>query len=340
MAPFPAPLRGNITTVDQLGAFVSEYWSTMVRKELRPKLIMKSAVRPLPVPKVGKAAHIPEIKNLGVFDFVSGQHVNAQYRSPTDYTAFCDRRKESSVALDDLAEFYDDKNVRAIYRDLQLYALQRDYDNAVLGMRAGIPQSQWIFSSSTGTAAGDPEPFDEASILAAREKLWRANVDSSDIRLYIGVVQHTDLLSNPRILNRDTYPSYVMASGEVGQIYGMRCIVSNNIVNNTLDGWVNDENSTPLPAPGVAGSPYLPSQGNVYPLPRGKTGDEVAKPFITALMCHKDWCFDTSPAGAASLKFTTSFENSLQSHLIVGMHHYGHKVWRSDHAVLIHSAGR
>lgn len=341
MSQLPLPYRGQAAGTADLGAFIKEYWSTMVLKELRPQLIMKSAVRSLPAPGPGKAAHIPEIKNLGVYDLVSGQAVRAQHRSPTDWEVYADQRKESSVAIDDLAEFYSDYNVRSIYRDLQVYALQRNYDNWILGHRAGVPTSNWIYCSSDGTAAGDPEPFDEASILAGREMLWRKNVPDNDIRLYIGVVQHTDLLSNSRIIDRDFYPNYVMESGELGRVYGMRCIVSNQIVNNTLDGWYNEDGSEPLPTPGVEGSPYLPSQGKVYPLPRGKTGNEVAQPFITALMCHKDWCIDSTPAGRASLKFTSSFENMLQTNLIVGTHHYGAKCWRADtHAVLIHSAGR
>lgn len=340
MAQLPAPYRGQTTGVANLGAFIKEYWADMVRKELNPLYVMKSAVRPLPADGPGKNAHIPEIKNLGVYDLVSGQPVNAQHREPTDYLIHCDRRKESSVAIDDLAEFYSSKDIRSIYKDLQIHALQRDYDNAVLGMRAGIPPSQWLFSSSDGTAAGDPEPFDEALILAGREKLWRANVRTEDLMLFVGVTQHVDLLTNPRLLNRDFYSGNVLMTGEVGQVYGMRCIVTNNIVNNTLDGWINEENSTPQPAPGVVGSPYLPTQGNVYPLPRGKTGNEVAQPFITALMCHRDWCLDATPKGRAGLKFTASFENLLQTNLIVGTAHYGHKVWRTDHAVLLHSAGR
>ena len=57
-------------------------------------------------------------------------------------------------------------------------------------------------------------------------------------------------------------------------------------------------------------------------------------------MCHKDWCIDSTPKGRAGLRFTASFENLLQTNLIVGTTHYGHKVWRTDHAVLLHSAGR
>lgn len=342
MAVLPAtPYRGNAATVSDLGAYIKEYWSTMVYKELRPQLIMKNALRPLPAPGPGKAAHIPETKNLGVYDLVPGQAVKAQFRSPTDWQVFADKRKESTVAIDDLGEFYAEYNVRAIYRDLQVYALQRDFDNFVLGHRAGVPTSNWIYCSSDGTAAGDPEPFDEAAILAAKEMLMRKNVPMNDLRLYIGVVQHTDLLSNSRIINTDFYPGYVMQSGQVGEVYGMRAIVTNQIVNNTLDGWSNEDDSTPQPTPGVAGSPYLPSQGAVYPLPRGKTGNEVAQPFITALMCHKDWCVDSTPKGRASLRFTASFENLIQTNVIVGTHHYGAKCWKADtHAVLIHSAGR
>ena len=340
MAQLPLPYRGQTTGVANLGAFIKEYWANMVRKELRPQLVMKSACRSLPAEGPGKAAHIPEIKNLGVYDLVSGQPVRAQHREPTDYEVYCDRRKESSVAIDDLAEFYSSYDVRSIYKDLQIYALQRDYDNAVLGMRAGLPETQWLFSSSDGTAAGDPEPFDEALILAGREKLWRKNVRTEDIMLFVSVTQHTDLLANSKIIDRDYYPGYVMSTGQIGSIYGMRCIVSNNIVPNTLDGWVNDDETTAQPAPGVAGSPYLPTQGHVYSLPRGKTGAEVAKPFQTALMCHKDWCIDSTPKGRAGLRFTASFENLLQTNLIVGTTHYGHKVWRTNHAVLLHSAGR
>lgn len=339
--PLPAPYSGSTINVSNSRAFIPKQWADMVLMRRDPGLVMKSACYPWPAKGKGDILYIPEFGDLGVYQRQRETSVHVQTQEPTQYEIKCDLEAESSIAIDDMVQYFANYNIRNMYANRQAYALRRDLDNRVLGMRAGLPLSQHIFNTTNGTASGTPLPLSPAAILAAKEKLILANVPEDSIKLYIGVYQHTDLLAHAQIIDRDYYPGYTIQNGQFGEIYGVRAIKSNNIVPNSLAGYRNGDKGQLLPTPGVIGSPYLPTQGKEFNyLPIGQTGNEAAEPFITALMCHEQWCLDATPKGRAGVKITESFENALQMHLIVAKQCYGHKIWRDDHAVLIHSAAK
>lgn len=335
------PLIGTSNNAGNLSALVPEMWADAVTMRRDPKLLLGNACKKWPAKGKGDILHIPEFDDLSVFDKIRGTSVRFQTQNPTDYTITCDKYKESSFSIEDIASVFVDKKVTSMFLDRQAFALRKDKDDFVLGMRAGLPYTQSIFCSSTGDQTGDPEPLNPAAILAALELLESAYVDTSQLRLYISISQHTDLRIDPNLIHKDWGSRSVIENGEIGSVYGIRTIVVNNMKPNTLTGWSNGPNDpTPRPTPGVEGSWYLPSQGNVYPLYRGKTGNEVAQPFVTALLCHEDWCLDSTPAGRASMKVTSDFDVATQEYLTVATQFYGFKVWRHDHAVLIYSAAR
>lgn len=337
----PKPYSGSTINLSNTRAFIPEMWADMVLKKRDPNLVMTGACRSWPATGKGDILHIPEFGDLGVYQRHRETPVVVQTQSPTDYTITCDMEVESSIAIEDMTEYFTKYNVRSIYAERQAYALRRDLDNRVLGMRAGLPMSQHIFHTTDGTINGTPLPFDEAAILAAKEKLMFANVPEDSLKLYVGIYQYTDLLANPRILDKDFYPGYVMQTGQFAEVYGMRAMKTHNIVANSLTGYKNGDKGQLEPTPGVTGSRYLPTQGNILnTLPLGQAGNEANEPFVTALMCHEDWCLNSTPRGRAGVKVTESFENALQMNLIVMKQFYGHKVWRDDHAVLIHSSAK
>lgn len=335
------PLIGTSNNAGNLKAFIPEMWADAITMRRDPDLLLLNACKKWPAKGKGDILHIPEFDDLSVFDKIRGTSVRFQTQTPTDYTITCDVYKESSFAIEDIAKVFVDERHTNAFLNRQAFALRRDKDNFVLGMRAGLPHTQAVFCSSTGDETGDPQPLNPAAILAALEKLELAFVDTSKLRLYISVEQHTDLRIDPNLIHKDWGSRSVIENGEIGSVYGIRTIVVNNLRTNSLTGYSNGKNDpTPRPTPGVEGSPYLPTQGNVYPLFRGKTGNEVAQPFVTALLCHEDWCLDSTPVGRAGMKVTSDFSVEMQEYLTVATQFYGFKVWREDHAVLIYSAGR
>lgn len=338
---YAPPLIGAVNNAGNLKAFIPEMWADAILMRRDPDLLMGNACKRWPAKGKGDILHIPEFDDMSVFLKHRETPVRFQTQDPTDYTITNDIYKECSWRIDDIAKVFIDQRHTDLFLNRQSFALRRDKDNFVLGMRAGVPSSQWLYCSSTGDETGDPEPLNPAILLAALEILESANVDTSSLRMYISVEQHTDLRIDPNLLNNDYYPGYVLEKGQIGEVYGMKCIVNNSIKPNSLTGYINGKaDPTPRPTPGVAGSPYFPTQGLTYPLPRGKTGNEVAQPFVTALICHEDWCLDATPIGRAGIKVTSDFSVEYQEYMTVATQYYGYKPWRTDAAILIHSAGR
>ena len=337
----PNPYLGGAINAGGMRALIPEMWADFVLMKRDTDLMMANAFRKWPAKGKGDILHIPEFEDMSVFNKRRETSVRFQTIDPTDYTITCDIYREASFRVEDVAKLFLSENHIQMYRNRQARALAQDKDNFALGMRAAIPPAQYVYCSSDGTAAGNPEPFNPAAILVAIEILRFAKVPLEECRLFVSVEQYTDLCIDPNLINRDYYPGSVMEKGEVGMVYGIRTIVNNAITANTLTGYTNGINDpTPRPTPGVSGSPYYPTQGLAYGLPRGKTGDEAAKPFVTAMLLHPDAILDSTPVGAAGMKVTTGFSVEMQEHMVVATQFYGAKGWRTDHAILIHSAAR
>jgi hypothetical protein len=105
-----------------------------------------------------------------------------------------------------------------------------------------------------------------------------------------------------------------------------------NVTTNSLTGYTNGTGAAAQPTPGVVGSSYLPTQDSYTALPTtgGGTGS-----FVTALACHPDWAKFATPLEP---KIEAGRSLELQMDEVVSTWIYGSKIYRSDHAVLLHTA--
>jgi hypothetical protein len=216
------------------------------------------------------------------------------------------------------------------------YALARDIDNHVLGLRAAINAipSQVVWSTTTGLQAGTPVPLSEAPILAAKQILDERDVPEADRVLIVSPAQYNQLLLNQEFISMDFVQNAPVVTGMVGTLYGMPVIKTTQIGVNSLTGYANGDGAPLQPTPGVAGSPYLPTQdqfGAGLPLTIGAP----AVPCQTAIMCSKEWA-------ALAMQLMPTTEASRQSLYlmdVVTVHQlYDAKLYRPDHAVVIHTA--
>jgi len=331
--------EGSAIGINNADVFIPELWSGEIKRERDTNFIFKSGISLLPmVGKKGDVVHIPEISRLAVNDKVYNTPVTLQSRTESEYTITIDKYKETSFMIEDIVGIQASYNLRSEYTREAGYALAQDIDNFVLGLRADIHSvpSQNIYASSDGTETGTPQGLDRASILAAKQLMDEAKVPMSGRVLYVSPAQAIDLLTIEQFINVDYVNNKPTMTGMVGSLYGINVVVSNNIVTNSLTGYTNGAGGTPSPTPGVEGSVYLPTQTftGTDSLPTNGVDGE-ADDWQTAMLVHRDWA---KLAMQLNPKTESSREVLFQADAVVATQIYGAKVYRPDHAVLIHTA--
>jgi hypothetical protein len=336
-----APYNGSANTLQANAAFIPQIWETELKKELDANFVLTQASTMVNfMGKKGDTIKIPLIKRMGVFDKLPETQVRLQSFPGENFEMKVDKYKEVSFMIEDILDLQANFSMRVPYISEAAYAMARDIDNSLLGLRASIPTTQQIVASSTGTIAGDPTPLDDAAVRAAMQRLDEANVPQRDRHWIVAVGQYTDLLGITKFTSRDFINGAPTTTGVIGTLYGIPVIATTQIGANTLDGYINGEGAIGEPTPGVVGSPYLPTQDTPVGLvsgglPRGKTGAEVASPFATCMLVQKDWARYAMQKTPSS---EMSRENLYQADVLVNTQVYGMRVYRTDHCVLIHTA--
>ena len=217
---------------------------------------------------------------------------------------------------------------------------------------------------------GTPAPLTYAMILLAKQKLDEADVPSQGRKLYISPAQYIDLLSINVFISADFNGGGApVKTGVVGSILDFTVEVSTQIGVNSNLGYRNGRDGVLLPTPGVLNSPYLPDQHGVtnartttsasdldsqgsaayLGLPvlsgAGATAADAGQTlglsggvnqWATAIACHPEWvCMGVQQ----SVKTESSRETLYLADAFVTSHLYGAKVWRPDHAVVLHTSG-
>jgi hypothetical protein len=290
------------------------------------------------VPMVGKKGdliHIPSISRMAVFDKLPETPVTLQARTEGEYTIIIDKYKESSFMIEDIVGIQAAYGLRSFYTQEAGYALARDLDNFLLGLRAEInaltPQVVW--NTSNGTSSGTPLALNRAAILSAKQILDEADVPMSGRKMITSVGGYNDLLTIDEFISADYVNGQPTVTGRVGTLFGMEVLSTSQVAANSTTGYVNGTGGTPQPTPGVAGSPYFPTQFTTTPTGLPTTANSL--PVATTLMYHPDWAILSMQLNP---KMESSREVLFQADAVVATQIYGAKVYRQDHAVLIHHA--
>jgi hypothetical protein len=290
--------------------------------------------------KKGDLFHIPRVGELTVEDKQTDQPLAMQVDDNTDYTVSVDTDRVASIGIDNFFEVMANYAVRQPYVAEMGYAMQKDLSLSLLGLRAAlynIPE-QNIFASSTGTLAGNGNKLDLAAILAARQTLLDADVDLSDICCLVSPQQETSLLSLIQATSGDYVSGRPTETGDLGTLYGIKFWRSTLMRANGPQGTIRrlaDGVMERSPSPGFAGSRYLPKQNNVVNTLPATFGGNSA-PVHSALMCSKEWA---AVILQNKLAPEVNYIPERMQTLIATRQTYGMKLYRQDHAVLIHTNG-
>lgn len=338
--------RGAAVTRANATSFIPEMWSSEVQRERDLQFVVSRFVKMLSGQFTkGDRLNIPRISRAAVNVKLPETPVNLQSRTDTSFFVDIDRYMESSFMIEDIVNIQSSYNLRSEYGREAGYSLARDIDNYLLALRAviygNVNQRVAALNGTVGAA------LNYSSLLSAKLQLDRAAVPDADRCLIVSATGYNQLLAVDKFINMDYSGAQAsVTTGKVGTIFNIPVIMSTNLVANSTTGYVNGSGATGAPTPGVASSPYLPSQDAFTALPTAWTavlnpaggttytantapgGSEVH----TALLCHKDWAvmaMQKSPGVESSREALYLADALIYSQV------YGGRVYRPDHAVVI-----
>lgn len=336
-----ATYRGSAVTKQVADVFIPEMWSNEVKRFIDQSFILKGYVKQIPFTgKKGDRIHIPLVSRAGVYTKLPETPVRLQARSEGGYYFDIDQYKESSFMIEDIVGIQASYNLRQEYTREAGYALARDMENSLLALRAAINNvaTQRIYNTADGTLAGASKPLDFAAILTAKLIMDKARVPRDGRVLLVSTTQYNQLLAVEKFINMDYRNGAPVQTGVVGTIFNIPVIMTDTIDANSLTGYVNGTGEIGQPTPGVAGSPYLPTQDTFTALPTAFTGANVgaAAEVHTAMLVHKEFAI----MGTQKMPSTEQSRETLYlADAVVMSQIYGSKLFRPDHAVLIHTNG-
>lgn len=342
-------LRGAAVTRNNATAFIPEMWSNEVQRERDLNFTLRKYVKMIPGEfSKGDRLNIPRISRAAVNVKLPETPVNFQSRTDTSFYVDIDRYMESSFIIEDIVNIQSKYNLRAEYGREAGYALARDIDNYLLAYRAAIHAlaSQRVIAAS-GTVGA---PLNYSALLTAKLILDRNAVPDADRVLIVSPTGYNQLLAVDKFISvwYRGHQGTPVENGVVGTIFNIPVIMSTNLVANSTTGYMNGAGAAGQPTPGVANSPYFPSQDTAVALPTtwnaagtataGFTANAApgGSEVHTAILCHKDWA-------VMAMQKTPSVESSretpLLSDVLVYSQVYGGRVYRPDHACVIFSDG-
>lgn len=337
---------GNVVDKQSITNFIPQVWIDDILYYRDAQFMMERLCKLYNVVgQKGDTYKLPLVGRAAVYDRVPGQPVRLQVQNPGGYQATITKDRESSFGIDKIVQIQSQYDTMQPYTKEAGYAMTRDLDNFLLGLRATVPTESRLYRSTganPGTEAGDPAPLDKAVLESSLQLMLERDVPYEELTWCFSPNQLIDLWSINEFVSKDydfSTGNVPAPTGMAGTLYNIPVMWSTQIKNNTLTGYKNGEGATGEPTPGVAGSYYLPDQedpGTVTTLARGKTGAELTQPFQTGMLVHPDWAIMLRQQNITA---EASRETLLQMDALVTTQVFGGKSFRRDHAVLIFSQG-
>lgn len=347
--PLTGAVVGNALSRDNTTYFQTDRYDDEIYHAFVAQTYMLNTVQEVPQDKItGATYRQPTVGALGVKNRVAGVPVTLQAYSEGELTMVFKRRQECSFAIEDLAKFFLEYDLRSEYISETAIAAARDIDHWILGYRA-----YWQRNGRYVTAVdslGSPSPLNQAAILAAILKMDLDLVPADERVFIFSPSQRTSLLTIDGFINGDYVSGAPTMTGEIGSLYGIPVVINNNLLKNSANGLVlitgisgTNRVTTAYPTPGAYSggvySPYWPCSTNNGDLNGAGQetlvlADSLPIGYYTGMLVRKGY-----------LKFgwvqrpttETGREITLASDIVVTSWMYDAKHYRDTNCVLIHS---
>ena len=219
-----ATARGASVDVTTSAVYLPELWSDEILKAREDNLVMVEKimhVRPEGL-KFGDTVHIPRLGNETALDKTAGSAITFASATETEVTVNITKYKYVGKLIEDIVK------VQSKYDDFKNFsgkiaaALKDAVDTDILALTGSIAQSV-----GTHTAGSVYKPY----LTAAVRMLNSANVPFEGRYLAVDAYGYEDLLNVDDFVKYDAggkTPAPIN-TGVVGQIYGLKVLLTNNI---------------------------------------------------------------------------------------------------------------
>ena len=342
-----AQYRGASYTRADVAQWIKKEWSTMVRRELEQDLLLRQFCMNVSFSsgKSGDTITVPTIGRLAANRKQAGVPVQLQKGNTGSWTIQVTQFPETSFMVDDIAKYMLDPSgmLSSNLAKEATYALKRDFDAFLLGLRAGIQAiggAQVILNSSNflNNASSTSRPLTLDALLRAKLALDNADVPSDGRVWIISPTQYIQLLSVDKLQSMFYRTSAPVENGIVGTLLGNPVYMTSMVSSNSATGFLNGSQSIPTPGVSGANQLYYPDQDAAATLPVAWNNTLNTTPETqavhTALLLHKD-CFAMAMLQEPKTEF--SRETLYLSDAVVLSSLYGARIYRPQNAVLVHT---
>lgn len=240
-------------------SFIPQLWLPEIKRFLDTKFMMTQLLDRVPDQyKGGKEIIMPTVGRLRVQQLVPQHALQIEEPESDDFRMSVNYRPWVAIGINDILKIQSDYDAMAEYSREAAYALNRDIDRWILGLRAAIKKAGMVVRSQT-LVGGTPTdaPLNRAALLAAKLMLEQRDVELDDAMWIFSPAQLTSLLTIPEFTSSDFVSGSPTETGMVGRLYGIPVFKTNSIIKNDLDAVnLNAQiiNAPPMlvPSPGYA----------------------------------------------------------------------------------------
>jgi len=215
-------------TITTQAEFIPEVWAQHINKHVKSKLVLANLVLDLSseVSSAGDTIHIPNTTELSANNKVAGTKVNLQAPTETSVTLSVDQHKESSFLIEDILKAQSSYNLMELYSQGAGYAIAKAVDSSLAALASGFSQTKGTYNTAITTDV----------VLDSIKELDDEDVPEDDRHFVYRPDVKRDLLDLSTYTSKDFTSGSPVETGLVGDLYGVKTYMTNNIVksvNNT-----------------------------------------------------------------------------------------------------------
>lgn len=259
--------QGAVTAQGEAIAYTPEIWiPALIRYRVREMGMARYVDMMSFNGKKGDTVRKPYVGRLRSRDKTPGAPLQFETRKEGEWKMVVDRYNYAAFSVDKFLDFTTEIDIAKAYTPEIAQALMEKVEYDLLAERA-----TFIAYDSVNNHVTSSSPIAYADFLAAYETLLLRQVKPSDMVYLIGPRQMITLFTINEFIQSGTYNSGDLAnikSGSVmGSIMGVPVVLNQNIRENSATGIVlggddyeDTTNGEVVATPGMANSPYLPTQ--------------------------------------------------------------------------------
>lgn len=263
----PSTPQGGVIAQGEAQAFTPEIWIPAVIRYRQRAFNMMQFVDMMTFDgKKGDTVRKPYIGRLRSRKKLPGQPVQFETKKEGEWKMVVDRYSYAGFAIDHKLDYTTEIDLARAYTPEIAQALVEDIELSLLAERA-----TFIAYDSTNNHITSSDPITYANFLAAYETLLLRQVKPEDMVYIIGPRQLVTMFTITEFIQNGTYNSGNIAnipSGTiVGTLLGVPVVMNTNIRENSTtdfvlggDDYEDTTNGEVIATPGMADSPYLPTQ--------------------------------------------------------------------------------